>query len=392
MKNWKMVKLGEIFIRLTRKNIENNTNVLTISAKHGLVNQEEFFSKSIASDNKSNYFLLYKGDFAYNKSYSSGYPFGTIKVLTKYEKGIVSPLYICFSPSPENHCPEFYLQYFESGFMNKKIQAIAQEGARNHGLLNIGIDDFFNIPVPLPPIEIQQKIADILSTQDKLIELKQNLINQKKQQKKWLMQNLLTGKIRLKGFSGKWISTSFDKIGEIVSGGTPDTSNTEYWNGNILWCTPTDITNSGKYICDTEKKITELGLNNSSANLLPINSILMCSRATIGPRCINTIPMATNQGFKSIILNNDKANVNYVYDLIELCIEDFIALSSGSTFLELSKKDFKKYKITIPPIEEQTAIAEILSNQDKEIELLEKQLEQEKLKKKALMQLLLSDV
>lgn len=387
MKNCKMVKLGEIFIRLTRKNIENNTNVLTISAKHGLVNQEEFFSKSIASDNKSNYFLLYKGDFAYNKSYSSGYPFGTIKVLTKYEKGIVSPLYICFSPSPENHCPEFYLQYFESGFMNKKIQAIAQEGARNHGLLNIGIDDFFNIPVPLPPIEIQQKIADILSTQDKLIELKQNLINQKKQQKKWLMQNLLTGKIRLKGFSGKWEKV---KLGSYIVEYTEKTTvNNQY---PVLTSSRKGIMLQKDYFSNHQVTTD----NNIGYNIIPKGYITYRSRSDDGNFKFNEnkiIEQGIISYFYPVFSFINNVSHYFMLELLNFEIyKKMYPLVEGTAQQVLSFKKLCNFNFFIPKIEEQTAIAEILSNQDKEIELLEKQLEQEKLKKKALMQLLLSDM
>ena len=93
---WKANRLRNITTRHTKRNTIGNTNVLTISAQYGLINQAEFFNKAVASDDKSNYFLLEKGDFAYNKSYSNGYPFGAIKRLTRYEVGIVSPLYICF--------------------------------------------------------------------------------------------------------------------------------------------------------------------------------------------------------------------------------------------------------------------------------------------------------
>lgn len=100
--NWQKVKLEELFNRLLRKNVVGNGNVLTISANHGLISQESYFKKSIASSDLSNYFLLYKGDFAYNKSYSENYPYGAIKRLDKYEMGVVSPLYICFTPTFSN--------------------------------------------------------------------------------------------------------------------------------------------------------------------------------------------------------------------------------------------------------------------------------------------------
>ena len=148
---WDICKFNYMFSRLMRKNKENNSNVLTISAQYGLISQTEFFNKDVSSEDKSNYYLLYKGDFAYNKSYSSGYPFGTIKRLSLYEKGVVSPLYICMQKTDRNLCPDYYLQYFEAGLFNREIKAIAQEGARNHGLLNISVDDFFNTNVVFPP-------------------------------------------------------------------------------------------------------------------------------------------------------------------------------------------------------------------------------------------------
>ena len=190
-KDWGEVRFHDMFSRVVQKNKEGNTNVLTISAQYGLINQNDFFNKTVASDDKSNYYLMKKGEFAYNKSYSNGYPFGALKRLDFYDKGIVSPLYICFAANENNKCPDFYVHYFEAGLMNGEIQAFAQEGARNHGLLNISVDDFFNSNLLNPPIGEQKKIAEILATQDKVIELKEKLIAEKQSQKKYLMSVLL---------------------------------------------------------------------------------------------------------------------------------------------------------------------------------------------------------
>ena len=181
---WEETRFKKMFSRVTRKNRENNDNVLTISAQYGLINQRDFFNKDIASDDKSNYFLLENGEFAYNKSYSNGYPFGALKRLDMHDKGIVSPLYICFAATKENECPDFYVHYFEAGKMNREIQAFAQEGARNHGLLNIAVDDFFNSNIVAPFVAEQKKIAEILSAQDKVISLKEKLLTEKQRQKK----------------------------------------------------------------------------------------------------------------------------------------------------------------------------------------------------------------
>ena len=194
---WKVNRLRNIATRHTKRNTIGNTNALTISAQYGLINQAEFFNKAVASDDKSNYFLLEKGDFAYNKSYSNGYPFGAIKRLTRYEVGIVSPLYICFRIKEGSVSGEYLEQYFEAGLMNHEIQAFAQEGARNHGLLNIAVDDFFNSKILLPSPEEQTAIAEIFSTADREIDLLRQDIEQEKQKKKALMQLLLTGIVRV---------------------------------------------------------------------------------------------------------------------------------------------------------------------------------------------------
>jgi type I restriction enzyme S subunit len=188
---WEEKKLGDIFERITRKNRENNQNILTISAQQGLVNQEEYFSKSVSAKDVSNYYLLHRGDFAYNKSYSNGYPMGAIKRLNKYDKGVVSTLYICFQIK-SNANADFYEQYFNGGFLNREIGKIAQEGARNHGLLNVSVVEFFeNIYFYQPSsIEEQTKIANFLTAIDTEITLRQAQGERLKQFKKGLLQQM----------------------------------------------------------------------------------------------------------------------------------------------------------------------------------------------------------
>lgn len=195
---WKTIHLNEISCRIETKNTVGNNNVLTISAQYGLINQTDFFDKVIASDNKSNYYLLSKDEFAYNRSYSKGYPYGTIKRLKRYVQGVVSPLYICFAVNKKLASLDFLEQYFEASIINREIQSIVQEGARNHGMLNVAVDDFFRIKITMPEIEEQKEIAKILSTADHEIDLLQKSIEAEKQKKKALMQLLLTGKVRVK--------------------------------------------------------------------------------------------------------------------------------------------------------------------------------------------------
>lgn len=186
---WEVKKLGQLAERMSRKNNENNTNVLTISAQQGLVSQLEFFNKSVSAKDVSGYYLLKKGGFAYNKSYSNGYPMGAIKCLKYYEKGVVSTLYICFTFF-ESVDISFMEQYFESGIHNKEIESVAQEGARNHGLLNIGLSDFFNTEILIPCLKEQTKIANFLSSLDEKIKQCSTQIEKTVQWKKGLLQQM----------------------------------------------------------------------------------------------------------------------------------------------------------------------------------------------------------
>ena len=167
IENWNFKPLKKVFNKITSKN-KNQTceNVLTISANHGLINQEEYFKRSVASKDLSNYYLLQKGDFAYNKSYSDGYPAGAIKLLNRYKEGVVSPLYICFRSNLSTLFNKYFEQLFDFGFLNSKILSIAKEGARNHGLLNVAGGDFFELKIPIPPVEYLDRIVPIIETMD----------------------------------------------------------------------------------------------------------------------------------------------------------------------------------------------------------------------------------
>ena len=177
---------------------------------------------------------------------------------------------------------------------------------------------------------------------------------------------------------------------EVIGGSTPSTAIKDYWNGNILWATPTDVTNlNGRTIEDTRQKITEKGLESSAANLLQEGSILMTSRATIGACAINTKPMATNQGFASLVCKDSVYNW-FVFYLISFFRKELERLGSGSTFKEVSKKSIKSFQIPLPPLHEQKRIAEILSTVDNAIEETDNIIEKTKELKKGLLQKLLT--
>ena len=171
--SWEQRKLGEIARRVTRKNDGNESDLpLTISAQYGLVDQRTFFNNQVASKDMSGYYLLKKGEFAYNKSTSTDSPWGAIKRLLNYDKGCVSTLYICFDLIDAD--PDFLVTYYETNHWYKSVQLIAAEGARNHGLLNIAPDDFFDTVLSIPGQQQEQKlIGNYFANLDSLITLHQ---------------------------------------------------------------------------------------------------------------------------------------------------------------------------------------------------------------------------
>jgi len=174
---WKVFKLSDFATRIIRKNNGTTDIPLTISAQYGLIDQRDFFSKVVASTDMSGYYLLYQGEYAYNRSTSNDYPFGSIKRLELYNKGTVSTLYLCFALKEEVVISDFAKWYFESSQWHRGINEICAEGARNHGLLNVPTDGFFNTSHILPSdIEEQARIALFLSRiYDKLTKAQEEL-------------------------------------------------------------------------------------------------------------------------------------------------------------------------------------------------------------------------
>ena len=188
--NWQIIRLSDICHRILRKNTEEQCRrVLTIAAQHGLISQEEFFNKNVASENLSGYYLLQNGDFAYNKSYSGDYVWGTVKRLDNYEQGVLSPLYICFRPDSAKVDSDFLIYYFESKKWHKAVADIAGEGARNHGLLNISVRDYFNTIHCIPSMDEQKQIAQFVNTLSSRILREQRMVNcYAAQRQYWLRQ------------------------------------------------------------------------------------------------------------------------------------------------------------------------------------------------------------
>ena len=236
----------------------------------------------------------------------------------------------------------------------------------------------------------QQKIAEILSAQDKLIALKEKLIEEKKRQKKALMQQLLTGKKRLPGFSGEWKQVKLGDICSTFSGGTPNRSHSEYYGGDIPWIKSGELNHGDIY--DTEETLTDLGLNNSSAKIAPKGTLLIAMYgATAGILAFTHIDAAINQAILALIPTT-KVSTCFIKESLDVQIETATHRLTQGGQPNFNASIIESFSISMPCFEEQEAISNIAKTADHEIALLNDDLYQEKQKKKTLMQLLLTGI
>ena len=304
-----------------------------------------------------------------------------------HETGILSGNALKITVDEARHSTSYVWQVLWGFHVSGKLEVLRTVGAQP--ALSIANLKRFKIPVPSTNAE-QRAIATALGDVDALLAGLDRLIAKKRDLKQAAMQQLLTGQTRLPGFSGEWEVKRLGEIAVIVSGGTPRTSEPTYWNGGIKWCTPTDITrHAGKYLAETERTISHSGLNNSGAVLLPIGTLLLCSRATIGELKIAAEPVCTNQGFKSLVCRPGTSNELLYYKLLTMK-QQMVERAFGSTFLEISTRNVSALEVAAPPIDEQAAIAAVLSDMDAELAALEARRDKTRALKQGMMQELLT--
>ena len=344
--SWEQRKLGELVDRVVRKNTNNESTLpLTISAQYGLVDQITYFNNRVASRDVSNYYLVLNGEFAYNKSTSDGYPFGAVKRLDLYEKGVLSTLYIVFAPKKEQQIDSDYLTvFFDTDRWHKGVAERAAEGARNHGLLNISAEDFFDIDLSVPKDIVEQKqIGAFIRQLDNLITL---------HQRECISFTARAGRRILtankKRNTSSWEQRKLGDIADIVGGGTPSTGNQSYWDGDIDWYAPAEIADQ-IYANSSQKKITGLGYENSSAKMLPPGTVLFTSRAGIGKTAILTRKGCTNQGFQSIVPHRGELDSYFIFSRTEELKRYGELVGAGSTFVEVSGKQMAVMELMMPP-------------------------------------------
>lgn len=381
---WEEKKLSDFMTRLTRKNSNNESSrALTISSVDGLIDQGEFFKKQIASKDTSGYYLLKNGDFAYNKSYSVGYDYGSIKRLDRYEDGVVSTLYICMTLTSDTNS-DYLTHYFDSMKWNKSVSEISAEGARNHGLLNIPTESFFQTKHFLAStLAEQQKIADFLSNVDSIITAETKILNALQKKKKALMQKLFTQQLRFKSANGTdfpgWEEKKLGDVCETYSGGTPKSGTAEYYGGEIPFIRSGEISSN-----KTELFLTEKGMENSSAKMVSKGDILYALYGANSGLCsISKIDGAINQAILCIKTNENKRFLcNYLQYQREYFYSTYLQGGQGN----LSGKLVESFIIPWPCIVEQQKIADCLSSMDSLIQTQQKVVTTWQQRKKALLQ------
>jgi len=312
-----------------------------------------------------------------------------VVVVNKDKKPFISGLHTIVAKSKTDELVHEYRRYcFQTAIIRQQFLFYAV-GTKVSGISKTNIA---KLKLAVPTLPEQRAIAEVLSDVDGLLVGLDRLIAKKRDLKLAAMQQLLTGQIRLPGFNGRWEVKRLDALADIRSGGTPSTGEPRFWDGQIPWCTPTDITalNGHKYLGETARMITQLGLKASSAEMIPAQSVVMTSRATIGECAINAVPVSTNQGFKNFVPFST-TDVDFLYYLLGTQKQGFISLCGGSTFLEIGKTQLVAYEVRLPATKaEQTAIAEVLTEMDGELAVLEQRREKTHALKQAMMQELLT--
>lgn len=367
--DWEEKKLNEIAARVTRKNKDNVTDIpLTISSADGLIDQRNFFNKVVASKDMSGYYLLKNGEFAYNKSYSKGYDFGSIKRLDLYDEGALSTLYICFALN-KNEKSDFYQKYFDSLSWYPELQKICAEGARNHGLLNVPTNDFFQLKLCVPSSEQeQQKIAEFLSTIDTVIAKQKETVSAWEERKKGVMQKLFSQEVRFKADDGSdFPEWEEKKFANLYRKNVEKNVNLEFDSSKTISIASMQFNEKGNGASEdslSSYKVLRLGdiafegheNKEYSHGRFVLNDI---GDGIMSPRFSCIRPVCTQvDGFWKYYIHSERVMRNILVR----------STKKGTMMHELVIPDFLKQSIMVPSLPEQQKIADCLSSLDEVIE------------------------
>lgn len=394
---WRQRKLEDITVRVTRKNKNlESTLPLTISAQDGLMNQNEFFNKTVASQDVSGYYLVKNGEFAYNKSYSNGYPWGAVKRLDRYDMGVLSTLYIVFKPTDINS--DFLAKYYDTIYWYREVSKHAAEGARNHGLLNIAASEFFKTELTIPiDKEEQAKIGEFFTSLDHLITLHQRKLNNLKNLKVGLLQKMFPKdgedfpEVRFPGFTDAWERRRLKDFGKATGGTSIESEfvkNGKYKVISIGSYSESSVYTDQNIRADltekTEKRILNqddltMILNDKTASGNIIGRVLLIDRDD---------SYIYNQRTERIEPDHEKYDSQFLYQLLNapMIRSKIIKKAQGNTQIYVNWTAIRELIYLVPNIDEQRKVGAFFSNLDHLITLHQRKLEHLKEQKKALLQ------
>ena len=394
---WDRYKLSDISDELTEKAGNNPYETLSISAGIGFVNQANKFGKELSGKQYEKYIVLHKGDFSYNKGNSKKYPQGCIYQLKDRDEAAVPNVFESFRLNKGIN--DYYEQLFVSGFLNRQLFAKINHGVRDDGLLNLKGEDFYSCYVPSPPLPEQQKIAEILSTQDKLIELQEKKIEQLKELKKAYLQKMFPKKgskypeLRFKGFTDPWEQRKVTELGEIYIG-LVTTMTSHYTDHGSLLIRNSDIKDGYFEFGDNPIYLDEEFAYQNSSRKHMVGDVITVHTGDIGTSAVISEKEANSIGFATIVTRPKKDIITSEYLCTYLNTDTHkrfaMNISTGDGRNNYNLKDYYKCVVPIPAIKEQKKIASFFQSLNSVITLHQRKSEQEKQKKKALMQLLLT--
>lgn len=387
---WQKLSLEKCLnIEARKAYIQDNQEYDLVKVKRsrgGVIRREHLKGKDISVKSQ---FYIKEGDFLISKRQIVH---GACGIVPKYLSGsIVSNEYCVLTGKPNFYLP--YIEFLSESLYFQQTCFHASIGVHIEKMI-FKLDSWFKWPFNIPPVSEQKRIVKILSTWDSAISVTEKLLTNSQQQKKALMQQLLTGKKRLLDengmrFSGEWRSGPLGSlVGRIYGGGTPSRANNGLWGGDIPWVTVKDLISPR--ITGAQEYINEIGLAESASNLVLAGTVIIATRMAVGKTVVASCDVAINQDLKAICASKHVCS-EYIFNWFLLHAEQIAKMGTGSTVKGVQVEAIKALNMKIPKaIEEQQKIAAVLSAADAEISTLEKKLTCLKDEKKALMQQLLT--
>lgn len=379
---WEKSEFGKFTQEITRVNPNSDAPIMMISAANGFILQSNKYSKEMTGQSLKKYIELHAGEFAYNHGASKLKKYGACFCLD-LDKARIPFVYHCFKLTEGN--TKFFSYLLNRTQLDSELARYISSSARMDGLLNISYTDYMKINISVPTLAEQQKIADFLSNVDSIITAETKILNTLQKKKKALMQKLFTQQLRFKSDDGTdfpaWEEKKLGDVCSYIGGGTPSKKVKEYWNGNINWASVKDIT--GKYLYETQDKISQLGADSSATNICEPDSLLLITRMSPGKTVITKCITAINQDLK--IVKSD-INVDFLHLLFQSIQTKIDEKTSGTTVKGISIEGLNQIDIRLPCKAEQEKIADCLSSLDSLIQNQQKVVTTWQQRKKALLQ------